>query len=138
MYCKNCGKPINKDQYVCLNCGVKCGTGKKFCLYCGTQVGENAIVCLGCGASTEAPKSGNSGSNTQSSTGAKLIGGQDKTVIAIICFFFGGWGVHNFMMGEKNKGILRLVLFFVFGISWILALIDFIQILTDTYTVEKS
>ena len=42
------------------------------------------------------------------------------------------------MMGEKKKGIIKIILSFVCGIGGILALIDFIKILTDTYEVEVS
>ena len=58
--------------------------------------------------------------------------------MALICFFLGGLGIHNFMMGETKKGILRIVLSLCMGLGGILALIDFIKILTDKYVVEPE
>jgi TM2 domain-containing membrane protein YozV len=49
-----------------------------------------------------------------------------KTVMAIICFFLGGLGIHRFMMGYTGIGVLMLLTGGVFGI---LTLIDFVRIL---------
>lgn len=129
MFCRNCGEPLNENQAVCLKCGVSVGDGKAFCANCGAAVNEHAAVCLSCGCKIEDKKSA-SGSNS--------LNGQDKLVMALLCFFLGGWGVHNFMMGEKKKGIIKIVFAFVCGISSILALIDFIKILTDSYVAEPN
>ena len=56
--------------------------------------------------------------------------------MVLICLFLGGFGVHNFMMGEKKKGIMKIILTFCCGIGGILALIDLIKLLTDKYEVE--
>ncbi len=50
----------------------------------------------------------------------------------------GGWGIHNFVLGETKKGIVKIVLTFCFGIGSILALIDFIKILIDKYEVNPE
>ena len=60
-----------------------------------------------------------------------MYGGRDKLTVALICFFFGGLGIHNFMMGETKKGLLRIILTLCFGLGAILALIDFVKILLD-------
>ena len=127
MYCRNCGEQMNDNQAICLKCGVAVGTGKAFCKHCGKPVNENAAVCLSCGCKIEDEKD---------KTEAGALNGQDKMTMALICFFLGGFGVHNFMMGEKKKGIMRIILTFCCGIGGILALIDFIKILTDKYEVK--
>ena len=66
------------------------------------------------------------------------LGGHDKITLALICFFFGGIGIHNFMMGETKKGIVKIVLSLCCGIGAILALIDLIKILTDKYVVDPE
>lgn len=130
MYCKNCGKPMNENQAICLNCGVKAGTGNKFCPNCGNPVADGAAVCLNCGvALTGTTRAGGNG---------EYLNGQDKNTMAIICFFLGGFGVHNFMMGETKKGVVKIVATCCFGIGCILALIDFIKILTDKYVVDPE
>lgn len=47
--------------------------------------------------------------------------------LAAICFFFGGLGIHRFVMGDTTNGILMLI---TAGGCGIWALIDFIKILS--------
>lgn len=131
MYCKNCGGEMNDNQAICLKCGVATGTGNSYCANCGNPIAPNAAICLNCGVATtnQASKAAGSGD----------FGGKDKTTMALICFFLGAFGVHNFMMGEKKKGIVKLVLTLCcMGIGGILALIDFIKILMDKYEVNPD
>lgn len=125
MFCKNCGTQMNDNQAICLQCGVATGAGNKYCANCGNPVAENAAVCLNCGVAVQKAAAGN-------------LGGQDKIVIALVCFFLGGLGIHNFMMGEKKKGIVRIVASLCFGLGAILALIDLVKILTDKYEVNPE
>ncbi len=124
MFCKNCGKEMNDNQAICLECGVKVGEGNAFCANCGNAVAPEAEVCLNCGVAIKKAAAG--------------LGGQDKITMALICFFLGGLGIHNFMMGETKKGIVKIVLSLCFGIGAIFALIDFIKILTDKYEVNPD
>lgn len=126
MFCRNCGEQLVENQAVCLKCGVAVGNGKSYCKYCGAAVNENAAICLSCGCKIEEHNS------------VENLNGKDKMTMALICFFLGAIGIHNFMMGEKKRGILKIVFFFLCGISGILALIDFIKILTDKYVVQLS
>lgn len=127
MYCRNCGEQMNDNQAICLKCGVAVGTGKAFCKHCGKPVNENAAVCLNCGCKIE---------DEQEKAKNGALNGQDKMTMALICFFLGGIGIHNFMMGEKKRGIIKIITFFCCGISSIIALIDFIKILMDKYDVK--
>ncbi len=126
MFCKNCGEQMNDNQAICLKCGVKVGQGNSFCQNCGNAVTPEAEVCLNCGV---AIKNGPNGD---------YLAGKDKITMALICFFLGGLGIHNFMMGETKKGILKIVLSLCVGLGWIFALIDFIKILTDKYEVNPD
>ena len=125
MFCKNCGEAMNDNQAICLKCGVKTGDGKGFCANCGQPVGEGASVCLNCGVAI-------TGGN------GDYLNGKDKIVMALICFFLGGIGIHNFVLGETKKGVLKIILSLCVGIGWIFALIDFIRILTDKYEVNPD
>ena len=129
MYCKNCGKEMNDNQAICLACGVKTGDGNKFCYNCGNALAENAQYCLNCGVAVK---------KTVSNAGGGNLNGQDKITMALVCFFLGGLGIHNFMMGETKKGITRIVASFCCGIGEILALIDFIKILMDKYEYDPE
>lgn len=123
MFCKNCGQPLNENQAICLNCGVKTSDGVNFCSNCGNPVQPGAEICMSCGFAVK---------------NSKPLAGQDKLVMILICFFIGAFGVHNFMMGETKKGIVKIVATFLCGIGWILALIDLIKIATDKYEVDPE
>ena len=126
MYCRNCGKEMNENQAICLNCGVKTGVGETFCANCGGTVTPGAEVCLNCGVAIK--KGGNNGDYK----------GMGKTGMALICFFLGGLGIHNFIMGETKKGIFKIVMSFVCGIGGILAIIDLVRIAMGTYVVDTE
>ena len=115
---------MNDNQAICLKCGVKTGEGNTYCANCGKEVAPQAEVCLSCGVAIKKTAAG--------------YGNYDKMVIALVCFFLGSIGIHNFMLGETKKGIVKIVLSFCFGISAILALIDFIKILMDKYEVNPD
>ncbi|MBE6756747.1 MAG: NINE protein [Ruminococcaceae bacterium] len=123
MYCKNCGEMMNDNQAICVKCGVKTGEGSNFCQNCGNPMNPGADICLACGVAQK--KAGN-------------LAGHDKITMALLCFFLGGIGVHNFMMGESKKGIFKIVMSLCFGIGAILALIDFVRILTDKYEINPD
>ncbi len=127
MFCRNCGEAMNDNQAICLKCGVKTGDGNAFCSNCGNAVDPKADVCLSCGVAIK--KAGANG---------EYLNGKDKIMIALVCFFLGGLGIHNFMLGETKKGVMKIVLSFCFYIGSILALIDFIKILTDKYVVDPN
>ncbi len=129
MFCRNCGSQMNDNQAICLKCGVKTGEGNGFCSNCGNPVAPNAEYCLSCGVALKKAANGVNGD---------YLNGKDKVTMALICFFVGGFGVHNFMMGETKKGIFKIVMALCMGIGGILALIDFIKILTDKYVVDPE
>ncbi|MBR5451669.1 MAG: TM2 domain-containing protein [Clostridia bacterium] len=124
MFCKNCGEPLNDNQAICVKCGVKVGDGNAFCGNCGKPVEPNAEVCLNCGVALK--------------KAAGDLAGQDKIVMILICLFLGGLGIHNFMMGETKKGVVKIVTTFLCGVGGILALIDLIKIATNKYVVDPD
>ena len=128
MYCRNCGEEMNDNQAICLKCGVEVGKGNAFCSNCGKPVNADAAVCLNCGVAI----------NNAANTGKYDVNGKDKLMMALLCFFLGGLGIHNFLLGENKKGIFRIIMSFVCGIGGIIALIDFIKILMGKYTVDPT
>lgn len=125
MYCKNCGQLLNDNQAICLNCGVQKGSGNAFCANCGQPMNPNQAICLNCGVAV-------------SNASADNLAGKDKMTLIIICLFLGGLGIHNFMMGETKKGIMKIVLSLCFGLGAIFALIDLVKIATDKYVVDPE
>lgn len=129
MYCKACGQPINDNQAICLNCGVKVGDGDKYCANCGKPVTPEATVCLNCGVAVR---------NTESEKSKWVPVGKDKITAIILCLFLGAIGIHNFYLGETKKGIIKIAFCLLFGVSAILALIDLIKMITDSYVVDPK
>lgn len=134
MYCTNCGEKMNDNQAICLKCGVETGKGKGFCANCGSALNENQAVCLSCGVAVKAAKP----AGAAAADAPDYLNGKDKMTIALVCFFLGGFGIHNFMMGESKKGVIKIVLSLLCGIGGILALIDFIKILTGSYKYDPN
>lgn len=124
MYCKNCGEPMNDNQAICVKCGVKVGGGSAYCANCGQTISPNADVCMNCGVAVK--KAGGD------------LNGQDKIVVILVCLFLGGFGIHNFMMGETKKGVFRIIMSLFCGLGSIFALIDLIKIAVGSYVVDPD
>lgn len=54
---------------------------------------------------------------------------RDKNTAVLLAFFLGWVGAHRFYLGQRVLGVLYIILLFTFGISFIIALIDFIGLL---------
>lgn len=131
MYCKNCGAQMDEVAAVCVNCGAAKGTGTAFCQNCGTEVAPGAAVCLSCGVPTS------------SQANAAVAGGKEKIVAALLAFFLGALGIHNFYLGYKNKAIAQLLITVLTCgagsiVSGIWALIEFVQILTGSIATDAD
>lgn len=66
---------------------------------------------------------------------------KSKTVAGILAILFGQLGIHHFYLGNKKKGVIILLIsLLTFGIgaiiTWILGLIDGINILTGKVTTD--
>ncbi len=139
MFCKNCGSAVNDNQVVCLSCGCAVGTGTTYCANCGGELAPNAFACMKCGVAADF------GSATKNTGNTGIPGldkgwcpaGKEKIVAILLAFFLGGFGIHNFYLGETKKGILRLLTCWI-GIGGILALIDFIKMLIGSYEVNPD
>ncbi len=123
MFCRQCGESINENQAVCIKCGTNVGEGNRFCANCGNEVPAEASVCLNCGCAITKKASGDLGDK--------------KTTAGILALLLGGFGIHNFYLGESKKGILKILIAWT-GISGILALIDAVKIFTDKYEVNPD
>ncbi len=141
-FCRNCGNEMNRNQYVCLACGVKAGDGNKFCQNCGKPINENAYVCVNCGVVVSDSSSAfTSKLGSKKHQPKKKLPKEDKTLMAIVAFLLGGIGIHNFMMGENKKGVLKIICLLTYIgaiITAISVIYDFIKILTDDYVIDPN
>ena len=48
---------------------------------------------------------------------------KSKTTAALLAFFLGGLGIHNFYRGQKGRGFGHLVLSLIFVIGYIIAIV---------------
>ena len=105
-----------------------------FCTKCGAQNEDFAQNCSQCGAGL--PQIG----GYQPIQPPPAYGaidwkqqGADKKLVAGICgIVVGGFGVHKFILGYTNEGIIQLVLGLCFGIGGIIGIIEGIIYLTKS------
>ncbi len=57
--------------------------------------------------------------------------------LLFVCLFFGTLGIHNFMMGEKKKGVMKILLLWT-GLATLLAIFDFLKLLFDKYDIPEA
>ncbi len=110
-YCKNCGKELEDDA--------------KFCPSCGTDQNVTTLV-------NPIRESNNINNNVKSNGKSN----KSRIVGAILAFFLGAFGAHNFYLGKTSSAVTQLLLTLVGWIvvigpvvSCIWAFVDFIVIL---------
>lgn len=136
----------------CPNCGAE-GAGK-FCEYCGSElprkVPENGTLNTANSqtiinnyyygaAPAEAVKPAETVKSEEAAktvvvenvSEERVVSTQNRWVALVLCFFFGFFGVHNFYCGKTGRGLLYAFTLGLFFIGWF---IDFIKILSGTYT----
>lgn len=53
---------------------------------------------------------------------------KNKSAAIILCFFFGGFGIHKFYLGENLAGVLYLLFFWTF-IPTLIAFVEFFMLI---------
>lgn len=123
MFCKNCGNPIDPQAAICVKCGFAKGTGANFCHNCGQATQPGASICTSCGFAL------NTFNGEQKS----------KLVAALLAFFVGSIGIHDFYLGYTKNGIIKIILTFCTGIGGgIWALVDLIRLLTGSLHTDAN
>ena len=125
MFCKNCGNPIDPQAAMCVKCGFAKGTGSNFCHNCGQPTQPGGAICTSCGFAIN---------------GAAAGGEQkSKLVAALLAFFLGSLGIHDFYLGYNKNGIIKIVLPCCTGVGGgIWALIDLIRLLTGSLHTDAN
>ena len=106
-----------------------------FCTKCGAQNEDFAQNCSQCGAALPLI-GGYQPIQPPPAYGAvqdwKQLGADKKIVAGICGIVVGGFGVHKFILGYTNEGIIQLVLGLCFGIGGIIGIIEGIIYLTKS------
>jgi TM2 domain-containing membrane protein YozV len=106
-----------------------------FCTKCGAQNEDFAQNCSQCGAGLP-HIGGYQPIQPPPAYGAvqdwKQLGADKKIVAGICGIVVGGFGVHKFILGYTNEGIIQLVLGLCFGIGGIIGIIEGIIYLTKS------
>lgn len=128
MFCKNCGAQMDDNAVVCVRCGVARGVGTAFCFNCGQPLMPNAAVCTHCGAATASVTIIPPGYQQKSKMLAGLLG-----------LFLGALGIHNFYLGNSNRGIIQIVLTFITcGVAGLWGFIEGIMILSGSIKTDAK
>ena len=112
-----------------------------YCSNCGEKLFEGQTVCVKCGKAVEQEKKITEKEEIVPKEKVKATGnmaGHSKIGMALLCLFLGSFGAHNFIMGENRKGIVKIVGSLFCGVSLILAIIDFVKIVSGTYVCDPQ
>ncbi len=94
------------------------------CNKCGKEIADGMDFCTECGANLK---------------DADMFSGENKIILVLITLFAGSFGIHNFILGETKKGIVKIVAAVICGVvSMVLAYIDLIKIAKGTYIVDTE
>jgi len=148
-YCFSCGAIILKEAEICPKCGVRQsnlrsfeGTPEVYCKSCGEKIKREAEICPKCGV-----RQFTSNVPDVKTAGPKNELNSDWLILLLLCFFLGGFGIHQFYSGKTGRGIAMAVIFVVsiplcyvivgvlglIGV-YIWALVDFINIIMEKFT----
>ncbi len=110
MYCRNCGESIPDNAEICMKCGVPTDKGKNYCPFCGQSTFSEAVMCVSCGAGLvkQAPPVPENQ--------------KDAFAAGLLALFLGCFGVHDFYLGYKGRGFVKLALIF----WWLLLTLIFV------------
>lgn len=137
MYCRNCGTVLHPGNYICTKCGVPAGHSNKFCPNCAAATDANAVMCVECGVFFAPPQNFAQPGEEQRS----------KLAAALLAFFLGTLGIHNFYLGYTNRAVTQLLLTLLAssitcGLSAIAvqiwAIVEGVQILTGTINTDAN
>ncbi len=106
----------------------------KFCKYCGTEIKGDTNFCDNCGANLkeETPVSPAVPKNTNPNAKSRIVAG-------LLGIFLGGWGVHNFYLGNNSKGAIQIVVsLLTCGIGALWGFIEGILILCGNINTDAN
>ena len=95
MFCRNCGTELGYKEDPCKKCNYKRGFGVDYCPECGAATEARARKCPECKATLFVMR------NTKP---------RRRALAALIAFFVGFLGLHNFYLGYMRRGLTQLII----------------------------
>ena len=127
----------------CINCGAPTEPSRTKCAYCGTTIAQTPPPPPQQPMGFAQPQYYAQGGVVLPPGVLPPHAGAPKSIVAaaLLAFFLGGLGIHNFYLGYSGKGVAQLLItllgwpLFMLGplVSGIWAFVEFILILTRNY-----
>lgn len=96
-----------------------------FCEKCGKEIAQGAAFCDECGAGVKKE--------------INWFANENKVILLLVMILGGAYGLHNFVLGETKKGVVRLLGTLFCGIvGIILVCIDAVKIAKGTYEIDPD
>ena len=130
MFCRNCGEEVGFERE-CPKCGSFDGEGRRFCPNCGKKVSRIAGKCKHCGTLL-------CEKNEDLESPGEYLNGYNKYLIALTALFFGGIGLHCFIIGDHKRAWFRILYTLLFGAGIVIAVIDAVLILCGRYRTDPE
>ena len=130
MYCRNCGNALKPGEAFCSECGCSRQAGSRYCAACGMPANGTGAYCTYCGAHV--------------GVSAESMGrGKSRTLAGVMGILFGGFGVHNFILGYTGKAVAQLLItllsfFSLYPVSALWGLLEGILILTGVINQDAG
>jgi predicted amidophosphoribosyltransferase len=88
MNCRNCGKEVVAGAEICVSCGFRPLKGTSYCQQCGSPTQAGQEMCVKCGFRLV----------------TQAAAGKVDVPLFLFALFFGGFGVHHFLLKNKTRG----------------------------------
>ena len=108
------------------------------CMYCGAEIIDGQTICLNCGNKVLNNSPVVQPLYAPPMNTATKIPKDKKFTALILALGFGYLGAHCFYLGDKKKGITRLICLLLFPVAAILYIHDIIKIAKGTYICDPN
>ncbi len=108
------------------------------CKFCDAEVYEYQTMCLNCGKKLTEDKIVVEEEEEVTKKTVKKIAKDKKIIAIVLAIAFGYLGAHCFYLGEKKKGITRIITTFIPPIGVILCILDIVKIAKGTYVCDEN
>ena len=126
VFCVKCGVPPRKSKKFCYNCGTAIEESQVVCVKCGVPLSSVGAGNVSGGSPTQGGASGAPRSSlidqikgllkpavlpprTPDIEALAAGPAKSRTVYLLLALFLGGWGVHNFYAGYRQRAVTALL-----------------------------